>query len=43
MFKPPSTITDRSKAAVLLWFSGVSFGDVSLYVCTDYFQIGLGC
>ena len=40
-------ISDRSKTAVLLCFSvaciDVSFGDVSPYVCTNYFQFGLGC
>ena len=46
---PPSlhlSITDRSKAVLLLWFSftcfGVSFGDGSPYVCTNYFYFGLG-
>ena len=38
---PQLSITDRSKAVVLLWFSdaglGVkSFGDVSPYVCSYY-------
>ena len=35
-------ITDRSKAVLLLWFSvscfGVSFGNVTPYVCTDCFS-----
>ena len=42
---PQLSITDRSKAVVLLWFSdarfGVkSFGDVSPYVCS-YYSVGL--
>ena len=38
---------DRSNPIVLFWFSVsyfcVCFGDVSPYVCTYYFQFGLGC
>ena len=46
MLKRPSNnfISDRSKAVVLLWFSVAcfwcqSFGDVSPYVCSNYFLI----
>ena len=39
---PPSDLLMTSKAVVLFWFPdtcfGVSFSDVSSYVCTDYFQ-----
>ena len=45
---PQQFITDHSKTVVLMWFSVAcfnvkSFGDVSPYVCSLYFEFGLGC